>query len=153
MGKIGIGLNLEAVRTSHKSFEQGIAFAAELGYEYVEPMVHWGRELLSEARYLHSVSMLDDPFRGREARSQTFGVFVAQPTVETGDRRRIPKASRALRLRMRRADYQHARRAQAALDDRRGGLRSYQVLDQRGGEGLRAARNQNRPRNAPNLLP
>ncbi|MBQ6826591.1 MAG: sugar phosphate isomerase/epimerase [Thermoguttaceae bacterium] len=67
MGKIGIGLNLEAVRTSHKSFEQGIAFAAELGYEYVEPMVHWGRELLSEARYFHSVSMLDDPFRVRDA--------------------------------------------------------------------------------------
>jgi len=67
LGKIGIGLNLEAVRTSHKSFEQGIAFAAELGYEYVEPMVHWGRELLSEARYFHSVSMLDDPFRVRDA--------------------------------------------------------------------------------------
>lgn len=67
MGKIGIGLNLEAVRTSHKSFEQGVAFAAELGYEYVEPMVHWGRELLSEARYFHSVSMLDDPFRVRDA--------------------------------------------------------------------------------------
>jgi len=67
LGRIGIGLNLEAVRTSHKSFEQGIAFAAELGYEYVEPMVHWGRELLSEARYFHSVSMLDDPFRVRDA--------------------------------------------------------------------------------------
>ncbi len=66
MGKIGIGLNLEAVRTSHKSFEWGVQFAAELGYEYVEPMVHWGRELLSEARYFHSVSMLDDPFRIRD---------------------------------------------------------------------------------------
>ena len=66
MGNIGIGLNLEAVRTSHKSFEWGIQFAAELGYEYVEPMVHWGRELLSEARYFHSVSMLDDPFRVRD---------------------------------------------------------------------------------------
>jgi sugar phosphate isomerase/epimerase len=67
LGKIGIGLNLEAVRTSHKSFEQGVAFAAELGYEYVEPMVHWGLELLSEARYFHSVSMVDDPFRVRDA--------------------------------------------------------------------------------------
>jgi sugar phosphate isomerase/epimerase len=57
---------MEAVRTSHKSFEWGIQFAAELGYEYVEPMVHWGRELLSEARYFHSVSMLDDPFRVRD---------------------------------------------------------------------------------------
>ncbi len=67
MGKIGIGLNLEAVRTSHKSFEWGVQFAKELGYEYIEPMVHWGRELLSEARYFHSVSMLDDPFRIRDA--------------------------------------------------------------------------------------
>lgn len=67
MGKIGIGLNLEAVRTSHKSFEWGVQFASELGYEYIEPMVHWGRELLSEARYFHSVSMLDDPFRIRDA--------------------------------------------------------------------------------------
>ena len=67
MGKIGIGLNLEAVRTSHKSFEWGVKFAAELGYEYIEPMVHWGRELLSEARYFHSVSMLDDPMRIRDA--------------------------------------------------------------------------------------
>lgn len=73
MGKIGIGLNLEAVRTSHKSFEWGVQFAAELGYEYVEPMVHWGRELLSEARYFHSVSMLDDPLRVRDA-CEKYGV-------------------------------------------------------------------------------
>jgi len=66
MGQIGIGLNMEAVRTSHKSFEWGVQFAAELGYEYIEPMVHWGRELLSEARYFHSVSMLDDPYRIRD---------------------------------------------------------------------------------------
>jgi len=67
MGKVGIGLNLEAVRTSHKSFEWGVQFAAELGYRYIEPMVHWGRELLSEARYFPSVSMLDDPLRIRRA--------------------------------------------------------------------------------------
>jgi sugar phosphate isomerase/epimerase len=44
-----------------------VAKAAELGYEYIEPMVHWGRELLSEAGYFHSVSMLDDPLRVRRA--------------------------------------------------------------------------------------
>jgi sugar phosphate isomerase/epimerase len=44
-----------------------VAKAAELGYDYVEPMVHWGRELLSEAGYFHSVSMLDDPLRVRRA--------------------------------------------------------------------------------------
>ncbi len=67
MGKIGIGINLEFVRHEDKPFEWGVDKAAELGYEYVEPMVHWGRELLSEAGYFHSVSMLDDPLRLRRA--------------------------------------------------------------------------------------
>lgn len=67
MGKIGLGVNMEYVRHEDKSFEWGVAKAAELGYEYVEPMVHWGRELLSEAGYFHSVSMWDDPYRIRRA--------------------------------------------------------------------------------------
>lgn len=67
MGKISIGVNMEFVRHADKSFEWGVDKAAELGYEYVEPMVHWGRELLSEAGYFHSVSMLDDPFRIKRA--------------------------------------------------------------------------------------
>jgi len=48
-----------------------VAKAAELGYEYVEPMVHWGRELLSEAGYFHSVSMPDDPLRIQRACQET----------------------------------------------------------------------------------
>ncbi len=67
MGTVGLGINLEYVRHEDKSFEWGVEKAAELGYEYVEPMVHWGRELLSEAGYFHSVSMLDDPLRVRRA--------------------------------------------------------------------------------------
>ncbi|MGC8739484.1 MAG: sugar phosphate isomerase/epimerase family protein [Candidatus Hydrogenedens sp.] len=67
MGKIGIGINMEFVRHADKPFEWGVDKAAELGYEYVEPMVHWGRELLSEAGYFHSVSMLDDPYRIKKA--------------------------------------------------------------------------------------
>jgi len=67
MGKIRIGINLEFVRHQDKTFEWGVAKAAELGYAYVEPMVHWGRELLSEAGYFHSVSMLDDPLRIKRA--------------------------------------------------------------------------------------
>ncbi len=65
MGKISLGVNMEFVRHDDKSFEWGVEKAAELGYQYVEPMVHWGRELLSEAGYFHSVSMLDDPYRIR----------------------------------------------------------------------------------------
>lgn len=67
MGQIFLGVNMEYVRHEDKSFEWGVQKAAELGYEYVEPMVHWGRELLSEAGYFHSVSLLDDPYRIREA--------------------------------------------------------------------------------------
>ena len=67
MAKIGIGVNMEFVRHDDKPFEWGVAKAVELGYEYVEPMVHWGRELLSEAGYFHSVSMLDDPLRIKRA--------------------------------------------------------------------------------------
>ncbi len=64
---IHLGVNLEFVRHEDKPFEWGVEKARELGYEYVEPMVHWGRELLSEAGYFHSVSMLDDPLRIRRA--------------------------------------------------------------------------------------
>ena len=67
MSKIFLGINLEFVRHEDKPFEWGVQKAAELGYDYVEPMVHWGRELLSEAGYFHSVSMLDEPFRIKNA--------------------------------------------------------------------------------------
>lgn len=67
MGLIHLGVNLEFVRHADKPFEWGVETAARLGYEYVEPMVHWGRELLSEAGYFHSVSMLDDPYRLQRA--------------------------------------------------------------------------------------
>jgi sugar phosphate isomerase/epimerase len=67
MSRIRIGVNMEFVRHDDKPFEWGVAKAAELGYEYCEPMVHWGRELLSEAGYFHSVSLLDDPLRVKRA--------------------------------------------------------------------------------------
>ena len=71
MGRIGLGVNLEFVRHDDKPIEWGVEKAAELGYEYVEPMVHWGRELFSEAGYFHSVSMFDDPCRIRRVCEQT----------------------------------------------------------------------------------
>ncbi|NLE40082.1 MAG: hypothetical protein GX621_18860 [Pirellulaceae bacterium] len=73
MANIYLGVNMEFVRHGDehgggdKPFEWGVEKAAELGYDYVEPMVHWGRELLSEAGYFHSVSLLDDPYRVRRA--------------------------------------------------------------------------------------
>ena len=66
MGKVFLGVNMEFVRTHDKPFAWGVERAAKIGYQYVEPMVHWGRELLSEARYFHSVSMYDDPRWARD---------------------------------------------------------------------------------------
>jgi sugar phosphate isomerase/epimerase len=67
MGRILVGLNAEFSRSSDKPFEWAVKAAAEMGYRYFEPMVHFGRELMSEAGYFHTVSMFDDPFRIREA--------------------------------------------------------------------------------------
>jgi sugar phosphate isomerase/epimerase len=82
MAKIHLGINMEFVRHDDKSFEWGMEKAAELGYEFVEPMVHWGRELLSEAGYFHSVSMLDDPLRLRRA-AETFGIKLSAVSAHT----------------------------------------------------------------------
>ena len=65
MGNIFLGMNLEATRHHDKPFEWGVERAAEIGYEYIEPMVHFGRELMSEAGYFHTVSLFDDPHRLR----------------------------------------------------------------------------------------
>lgn len=58
---IEVGLNMEFVRRSEKPFAVGVEWAAQMGYKYVEPMLHNGRELMSEAGYYHSVSMEEDP--------------------------------------------------------------------------------------------
>jgi sugar phosphate isomerase/epimerase len=70
MGKIYVGLNAEFSRSSDKPFEWAVKAAAEMGYQYFEPMVHFGRELMSEAGYFHTVSMFDDPYRIKEACDQ-----------------------------------------------------------------------------------
>ncbi len=82
MAKIGLGVNMEYVRHEDKCFEWGVEKAAEFGYAYVEPMVHWGRELLSEAGYFHSVSMLDDPYRIRRA-CEKAGIGVSSLSAHT----------------------------------------------------------------------
>ena len=63
---IEIGVNLEFIRCEDKSFEEGVRCAAKLGFLYVEPMVHNGRELLSEAGYFHSFSMDNDPLEMKD---------------------------------------------------------------------------------------
>jgi sugar phosphate isomerase/epimerase len=63
---IGIGVNLEYVRSSDKPFTWGVQKAAELGYRFVEPCVATGRDLLAEGGYYHMLSMEDDPLAYRE---------------------------------------------------------------------------------------
>ena len=58
---IEVGVNMEFIRVEDASFAAGVERAAKIGYRYLEPMVHNGRELLSEAGYFHSVSMDEDP--------------------------------------------------------------------------------------------
>jgi sugar phosphate isomerase/epimerase len=60
------GINMEFIRRAEKPFAWGVAKAAEIGYKFCEPMVHWGRELMSEAGYYHTVSMCEDPLEIRE---------------------------------------------------------------------------------------
>ena len=67
------GVNMEFIRSEDKSFEEGVRRAAEIGYRVVEPMVHNGRELLSEAGYFHSFSMDNDPLEMKDV-LQKYGV-------------------------------------------------------------------------------
>lgn len=60
------GLNLEFIRAEDKPFLAALDKASRLGYQWVEPMVHNGRELLSEAGYFHSVSLDEDPLLIRD---------------------------------------------------------------------------------------
>lgn len=64
--KYVIAANLEFVRSADKSFVDGVKIAADLGYEWIEPMVHTGWELLSEVNYFHSFSMEEDPLLMKE---------------------------------------------------------------------------------------
>lgn len=65
MAEIQIGINMEFIRHHDMSFLAGVERAAALGYRFIEPMVHRGRELLSEAGFFHSISMEEDPLEIR----------------------------------------------------------------------------------------
>lgn len=66
MAKYRIAVNMEFCRSADKSFEAGAKIASEIGYKYIEPMVHTGYELLSEVNYFHSFSMEEDPLLMKE---------------------------------------------------------------------------------------
>ena len=73
---ISLGLNLEYSRHHNMSFEKAVEEAARIGYRYVEPMVHLGRQLLAEGGFMHSVSLSEDPVRVREF-CETNGVKIS----------------------------------------------------------------------------
>ena len=67
---IKVGLNLEFIRSEDKSFAEGVERAAQLGYQYCEPLVHSGYELLSGGGYYHSFSMQNDPYEMKDILDQ-----------------------------------------------------------------------------------
>lgn len=79
---IEFGVNLEFIRCEDKPFAAGVARAAEIGYKYVEPMVHNGRELLSEAGYFHSVSLDEEPLEIRDV-LERYGVKASGLSAHT----------------------------------------------------------------------
>lgn len=76
MAKFKISLNMEYCRSADKSFEAGVQIASEMGYEWIEPMVHTGWGLLSEVGYFHSFSMEEDPLLMQEI-CDRYGVKVS----------------------------------------------------------------------------
>lgn len=76
MATLKISLNMEFCRSADKSFAAGVQLASEIGYTYIEPMVHTGWELLSEVNYFHSFSMEEDPLLMKEI-CDRYGVSVS----------------------------------------------------------------------------
>lgn len=94
------GVNLEFIRCEDQPFEAGVARARALGYDWVEPMVHNGRELLSEAGYFHSWSMDNEPLEMRGILSR-HGVRASGLSAHTPLMRpeiSVPYLEKAIRL-------------------------------------------------------
>lgn len=97
---IEIALNMEFIRSEDKSFREGVERAAGLGYRLVEPMVHNGRELLSEAGYFHSFSMDNDPYEMKDVLDE-FGVKASSLSAHSPLMRpeiSVPYLEKAIRL-------------------------------------------------------
>lgn len=100
MATFKIAANMEFVRSADKSFEAGVKIAAELGYTYIEPMVHTGWELLSEVNYFHSYSMENDHLLMKEI-CEKQGVKVASLSAHSPlmkPEAAVPRLTRAIEL-------------------------------------------------------
>ena len=91
---IEAGVNMEFIRSRGQVLRGGRGARGAARLSYVEPMVHNGRELLSEAGYFHSVSLDDEPLRdeGRPGAHGSEGVRPerALPADAAGDQRALP---------------------------------------------------------------
>ena len=101
VGRMNIGVNMEFIRCEDKPFAAGVERAAQIGFKFVEPMVHNGRELLSEAGYFHSFSMDDDPLEMRDITAtlwrESVGAERALPADAPGDQRAVPAKGYSVR--------------------------------------------------------
>lgn len=100
MAKFKIAVNMEFVRSADKSFEAGVEIASDLGYKYIEPMVHTGWELLSEVNYFHSYSMENDHLLMKEL-CDKHGVKVASLSAHSPlmkPEAAVPRLTRAIEL-------------------------------------------------------
>ena len=84
MGRIAIGMNLGDCR-DEASFEWGVEKAAEMGFEYIEPMVHWGRELMKPGPLLpHGLDVgrpAAHPLRGGAGRAEGLRTSGSRPRL------------------------------------------------------------------------
>lgn len=100
MATYRISANMEFVRSADKGFEEGVKIAAELGYHWVEPMVHTGWELLSEVHYFHSFSMEEDTLLMKEI-CDRYGVGVSSLSAHSPlmkPEAAVPRLTRAIVL-------------------------------------------------------
>ena len=103
MATYRIAANMEFVRSADLGFAAGVKVAADLGYKWIEPMVHTGWELLSEVGYFHSFSMEEDPLLMKEICDDA-GVGVASISAHSPlmkPEAALPRLTRAMVL----ADY------------------------------------------------
>ena len=100
MATYRVAANMEFVRSADMGFEEGVRTAAELGYRWVEPMVHTGWELLSEVNYFHSFSMEEDPLLMAEI-CRRYGVGVPSLSAHSPlmkPEAAVPRLTRAIVL-------------------------------------------------------
>jgi len=77
MPQIGIGFHTDAFNSSHKSFEQALAWAQENDVHYIEPGVIEGACWIHGLGYFPHVSLLEDPALLRK-KMATYGVEFSQ---------------------------------------------------------------------------